>query len=81
MILLALAELIAFALVVVLGLTQIVLPLILGRPIFPLFRRRKLSKQLKQAWEDVEQDQLREEIDNVRNLRQPRGESRESKQV
>lgn len=63
----AVFELALAVLVVLAGITQIVLPLWRGTPLFPLFRtERKLEAELEEAREEVVEADLRKQIEETR---------------
>lgn len=67
---LAIVDLLVFGVVVALILgfgTQVVLPIILGQPIFPFFRRRQKTRELRRAVDEVDELALDQEIREVRN--------------
>ena len=63
MILVALVELVVAALLLYLGITQVVLPLWRGTPLFPIFRREgRLQHELAEATENVVEADLKKKI-------------------
>lgn len=63
-----LIEVILFATLLILLVTQVALPLITGRPMFPLFRRRaKLETELAGAYEEHDLQRIQDRIETVRN--------------
>jgi len=49
----------------VLAITQVIIPILLGRPLFPSFRseRRELEKRLAEAKEKKDLEELKEEVE------------------
>ena len=63
MILVALVELVVMALLLYLGVTQVILPLWRGTPLFPMFRREgRLQHDLTEATEKVVEAELESKI-------------------
>ena len=56
MVFLELAEFIAVLLIIVFTVTQVILPILMGRPIFPIFKRKNktVDQALAEAKEDVD---------------------------
>lgn len=49
--------------------TEVLLPLVLGRPLFPSFRRRrqgKLLKDIEDARQDLDEDDIEETFDRLK---------------
>jgi hypothetical protein len=67
MFLLAILEVVFIVVLVVFGLTQVVIPIISRKPLFPLFHRHtKLEGELEDLKEEKELDELRDRIDAAR---------------
>ena len=67
MLVLWILDLLLVATVLLVGVTQLLIPLLRGRPIFPIFRRdRSLMNELAEANADLEQARLERELEEKR---------------
>lgn len=67
MLVLWILDLLLVATVVIVGVTQLVIPLLRGRPIFPILRReRMLEREIAEANADLEQARLERELEDKR---------------
>jgi hypothetical protein len=53
----------AFVLIFVLVIWRVVVPLWFGLPLFPIFRRRKLMRELKEARRKLKEQRLRQQVE------------------
>lgn len=63
--LLSLIEVVMLGLIVVIGLTQVIVPLIFGKRIFPLFQKSeaaKMREEIKKAQQELELAELRKQL-------------------
>ena len=67
MLVLVLLDLLLVATVVLVGVTQLLIPLLRGRPIFPIFRRERiLVSEIAEAEADLEQAKLERRLEETR---------------
>ena len=67
MLVLWLLDLLFVATVLIVGVTQLVIPILRGRPIFPIFRReRMLVSEIAEAEADLEQAKLERRLEDTR---------------
>jgi hypothetical protein len=67
MLVLALLDLLLVATVLLVAVTQLLIPLLRGRPVFPIFRReRRLASELAEAESELEQARLERQVEEKR---------------
>ena len=67
MLVLVLLDLLLVATVILVGVTQLLIPLLRGRPIFPIFRRERiLVSEIAEAEADLEQAKLERRLEETR---------------
>jgi predicted DNA repair protein MutK len=67
MVFLEVAQFISVALIVVIALTQIIVPILMGTPVFPIFKRK--NKIIDQALAEAKEERnLAEKEEQIKNL-------------